>query len=384
LSATKSNVPVVLVTSHRVTPGRLADFSVAARGMLSAALRSPGCLGGGLVGSESDDKRWQIECRFLDEESLISWERSDSYNRWGRYMQRFAAKIEIRRELGSTSLGQATEAAMAPVGEPLAQSFGPGKRARRGVVGVVSFVIVLGAVLAISQMDVPFLSGVSPLIRILVMAVVVTGVAIWAVPPMLTRMGESAESEPRIGVPRTRRSASAKAKAAKAEEKAREKEAFVGGKRRADVKANDTRETLEPVGAPVERNRRRKAEPELVAEPELIREPERVSERVSVPVGIPPEQKNRRSERTRRAEQPEERRAEPFGQPERVPERAADRVSVPVGPQVTGVPPRRSPGPSLPPPAPRLEPQGRPVVPLAKPRGGFFPTSPHRIPTTER
>lgn len=375
MSATKSNVPVVLVTSHRVTPGRLSDFSVAARGMLSAALRSPGCLGGGLVGSESDEKRWQIECRFSDEESLVSWERSDSYNRWGRYMQRFAAKIEIRREFGSTPVGQATEAAMAPVGD----SFAPvdrssskstlkssSKRARRGVVGVVVGVVVFGAVLAINRMALPFLSDISPLVRILVLAVVVTGVAIWLVPPMLNRMGGSDESEPQIGAPRTRRSAAAKQKAAKAEEKAREKEEAAGGRRRLDERESDTRETLEPVGMPAERNRRRRAEAEPVAEPELISEPERVTERVSVPVGQP-------TERARR------RRAEPVAEPEFV----ADRVSVPVGPPAAAPSPRRPPRPDLLPQPPRREPQqDRPVVPLTPPRGGFFPTSPHRVPTT--
>jgi antibiotic biosynthesis monooxygenase (ABM) superfamily enzyme len=363
--------------------------------MLSAALRSPGCLGGGLVGTESDDKRWQIECRFLDEESLVSWERSDSYARWGRYMQRFAAKMEIRREFGNTSLGQATEAAMAPVGDAPRSSSRSPKRPKRVVVGVTTFVIVSGAVLAINRMALPFLSDISPVVRIVVLAVVVTGVAIWVVPPMLGRSGGSAQSAPQIGAPRTKRSAAAKQKAAKAEEKAREKEAAapsVGGRRRLETKASDTRETLEPVGPPTVggrgRRRRADAEPELVKEPELIREPEPVrapepvrrpepvparrrepelvTDRVSVPVGPP-------TDRTRRRQ--------PVVEPELVRESPTRRATMPVGPAAAGPNARRTPPPNLP-PAPRREPQDRPVVPLTTPRGGFFPTSPHRTPTT--
>jgi antibiotic biosynthesis monooxygenase (ABM) superfamily enzyme len=180
--------------------------------MVSAAQRAPGCLGGGIEGSPTDDRVWQITCRFADEAAANAWASSSSNARWGRYMQKFAIRIEIKYSNGLTTLGESTEPSMSPVSPD--SDFGverapQGKR--RVVLAVFVFVVFFGAVVAANGMAVKMLPEVPPLTRILVLCFAMTGLAAWVLPPLLHRGGgaevEASKKTPSIGAPKTRRRA---------------------------------------------------------------------------------------------------------------------------------------------------------------------------------
>ncbi|WP_199442138.1 antibiotic biosynthesis monooxygenase [Umezawaea beigongshangensis] len=175
------DAPVVLTTTHRVTAGRLADFSVSARGLLSAASRTPGCLGGGLVGSPSGERTWQIVCRFDSDASADSWERSGSFLRWSRYVQRFADTGGVQRTRGDTSIGQATRPAMRPVAVVAGE--------RRGWrPAAVTFLAVVPAVALVDTASGPVLADQAPLVRVAVLCVAAGGSAALVFAPALSRL----------------------------------------------------------------------------------------------------------------------------------------------------------------------------------------------------
>jgi antibiotic biosynthesis monooxygenase (ABM) superfamily enzyme len=175
------DAPVVLTTTHRVTAGRLADFSVSARGLLSSASRTPGCLGGGLVGSPSGERTWQIVCRFDSDASADSWERSGSFLRWSRYVRRFATAEDVRRTRGETSIGQATQPAMRPVAVVAGE--------RRGWrTAVVTFFAVVPAVALVDTVSGSVLADQPPLVRVAVLCVAAGGSAALVFAPALSTL----------------------------------------------------------------------------------------------------------------------------------------------------------------------------------------------------
>jgi antibiotic biosynthesis monooxygenase (ABM) superfamily enzyme len=298
--------------------------------MVSAAQRAPGCLGGGIEGSPSDDRVWQITCRFADEATANAWASSSSNARWGRYMQKFAVQIEIRFSNGLTTLGESTEPSMSPVSPDSDIDIERAPQGKRRVVlAVFVFVVFFGAVISANGMAVKMLPEVPPLVRILVLCFAMTGLAAWVLPPLLHRGGgaeiEASKKTPSIGTPKTRRRAP--------EVNKRQKVAP-----EPTPTASSTRETLAP---PPQQAPPRQAPPQ----------PGR--RRADRQAGAVPQQPVR-------AQEPRGRR----GTPEPVPVRLKP-LSVDPGPMIEAPQP----------PAP---------IPVPAPGTGFFPTSPHRGPGARR
>ena len=351
----KPNPPVLLTTSHKVAQGRLSDFSVGARGLVSAAQRSPGCLGGSISGSPDDDRIWQIVCRFTDEAAADAWARSSSNARWGRYMQKYSMQIGVTFTNGITPLDQSTAQSMSPVYTDDDDGYGPArppKGKRRVVLAVFVFIVFFGAVIVANGMAVKMLPNVPPLVRILVLCFAMTGLAAWVLPPLLGRSGgddgapaavepkrsRKRSKAPEINTPRTRRRAPEVDRRGRRIEPERDlapppapapvaDPPRVGGRRGKQapqpMPASSTLTTIEPVG--------------------------------------PPPQSRRRADRRPVAAQQSAQRGGGRGRPQQAPEPVRLR---PLNIDATAM--MEAP---TPPPA---------VAPLPAPRGGFFPTSPHK------
>lgn len=339
----KPNPPVLLTTSHKVAPGRLSDFSVGARGLVSAAQRSPGCLGGSVSGSPDDERMWQIVCRFTDEAAADAWARSSSNARWGRYMQKYSMQIGVTFSNGVTPLDQSTAQSMSPVydDDDERSPARPPQGKRRIVLAIFVFVVFFGAVITANGMAVKMLPNVPPLVRILVLCFAMTGLAAWVLPPLLGRGGgKGGASEPK---PSSRRS------------------------KAPEINTPRTRRRAPEVD---KRGRRIEAERDLTPPPAPVPDPPRVGGRrgkqasqpmpasstmtTIEPVGPPPQTRRRADRRPVAAQAAQRGRQE---QPEPVRLRP---LNIDPGPMIES---------PTPPPA---------VAPLPAPRGGFFPTSPHK------
>ncbi|MET1076184.1 MAG: antibiotic biosynthesis monooxygenase family protein [Umezawaea sp.] len=348
----RPNPPVLLTTSHKVTPGRLSDFSVGARGLVSAAQRSPGCLGGSVSGSPTDNGVWQIVCRFTDEAAADAWARSSSNARWGRYMQKYSMQIGVTFTNGVTSVDESTAQAMSPVYDDDLEPVRATRGKRRVVLAVFVFVVFFGAVIVANGMAVKMLPNVPPLVRILVLCFAMTGLAAWVLPPLLGRGGGSGNDaveapapekprrtrEPVINTPKTRR-------------------------RAPEVDRRGRRIEPEPRPEPVPPPAPVAAEPPRVGgsgrRGKQAPRPMPASSTLTTiePVGPPPQARRRADRRPNAAQEQERRRQEP--EPVRL-----RPLNIDPGPMMES---------PVPPPA---------AAPLPSPRGGFFPTSPHKGPRT--
>jgi antibiotic biosynthesis monooxygenase (ABM) superfamily enzyme len=349
LRPNKPNPPVLLTTSHKVAPGRLSDFSVGARGLVSAAQRSPGCLGGSVSGSPDDDRIWQIVCRFTDEAAADAWARSSSNARWGRYMQKYSMQIGVTFSNGVTPLDQSTAQAMSPVHDDEISQAGPPKGKRRVVLAVFVFIVFFGAVITANGMAVKMLPNVPPLVRILVLCFAMTGLAAWVLPPLLGRGGadKAVAAEPKpsrkrskapeINTPRTRR------RAPEVDKRGRRIEPERDLTPPPAPVPDPPRGTDPPRGS----GRRGKQAPRPMPASSTLTTIE--------PVGPPPQSRRRAERRPVAAQQAAQRGRQQQPEPVRL-----RPLNIDPGPMMES---------PTPPPA---------VAPLPAPRGGFFPTSPHK------
>ncbi|MCS7477236.1 antibiotic biosynthesis monooxygenase [Umezawaea endophytica] len=353
----KPNPPVLLTTSHKVAQGRLSDFSVGARGLVSAAQRSPGCLGGSISGSPDDDRIWQIVCRFTDEAAADAWARSSSNARWGRYMQKYSMQIGVTFSNGITPLDQSTAQSMSPVYADDDGEYGvaqPPKGKRRVVLAIFVFVVFFGAVIVANGMAVKMLPNVPPLVRILVLCFAMTGLAAWVLPPLLGKSGGGddggAPAEPKpsrkrskapeINTPRTRR---------------RAPEVDRRGRRVESERDLVPPPAPAPVADPPRGGgaRRGKQAPRPMPASSTLTTIE--------PVGPPPQSRRRAERRPVAAQQAAQRGGGGRG--------AQQRTQEPVRLRPLNIDATAMMEAPAPPPA---------AAPLPAPRGGFFPTSPHK------
>jgi len=68
--------PITVTVAREVEPGREEDFEEWAEGILNAASKFRGFLGGGILKPGANDTTWHIVYRFKDQVSLRAWENS--------------------------------------------------------------------------------------------------------------------------------------------------------------------------------------------------------------------------------------------------------------------------------------------------------------------
>jgi hypothetical protein len=268
-------------------------------------------------------------------------------------MQKYSMQIGVTFSNGITPLDQSTAQSMSPVYADDDGEYGavrPPKGKRRVVLAVFVFIVFFGAVVVANGMAVKMLPNVPPLVRILVLCFAMTGLAAWVLPPLLGKGGGDggAPAEPKqprkrskapeINTPRTRR------RAPEVDRRGR--------------KVEVERDLVPPPApAPVAdpprgSGRRGKQAPQPMPASSTLTTIE--------PVGPPPQSRRRADRRPVAAQQSAQRgggrdRQQQSPEPVRLRPLNIDATAMMEAP--------------TPPPA---------AAPLPAPRGGFFPTSPHK------
>ncbi|NGY64156.1 hypothetical protein G7043_35120 [Lentzea sp. NEAU-D13] len=169
----------VVISTHRVMPGRMASFSTSVKGLLSAASRSQGYLDGRMEKASGDSATWLVICWFDSPESAAEWDSSRSHATWREYVGRFSSRVEPPRP---AQTGQAGQTPQAP---PAA---GPPKPPPKWKTALVTLIGVFPAVLLVNVTVIPRVTGLPLLARTLILCVCVTGLMTWVLMPQVMKV----------------------------------------------------------------------------------------------------------------------------------------------------------------------------------------------------
>ena len=95
-ASSPEDASVTVTVARKVTPGREADFEDWVQGIMEAAARFPGFLGGGVLRPPREGREWHVVYRFADAEKQRAWEASAERAAW------LARADEFARETGTT------------------------------------------------------------------------------------------------------------------------------------------------------------------------------------------------------------------------------------------------------------------------------------------
>ncbi len=161
----------VVISTHRVTPGRMASFSTSVKGLLGAASRSQGYLDGRMEKASGDSATWLVICWFDSAESAGEWGRSRSHATWREYVGRFSTRVE-----------PPPRPAQAPPGAT------PPKPPPKWKTALVTLIGVFPAVLLVNVTVIPRVTGLPLLARTLVLCVCVTVLMTWVLMPQVMKV----------------------------------------------------------------------------------------------------------------------------------------------------------------------------------------------------
>lgn len=161
----------VVISTHRVTPGRMASFSTSVKGLLGAASRSQGYLDGRMEKASGDSATWLVICWFDSAESAGEWGRSRSHATWREYVGRFSTRVD-----------PPPRPAPAPPGAT------PPKPPPKWKTALVTLIGVFPAVLLVNVTVIPRVTGLPLLVRTLVLCVCVTGLMTWVLMPQVMKV----------------------------------------------------------------------------------------------------------------------------------------------------------------------------------------------------
>jgi antibiotic biosynthesis monooxygenase (ABM) superfamily enzyme len=161
----------VVISTHRVTPGRMASFSTSVKGLLGAASRSQGYLDGRMEKASGESETWLVICWFDSAESAGEWGRSRSHATWREYVGRFATRVD-----------PPPRPAQAPPGAT------PPSPPPRWKTALVTLIGVFPAVLLVNVTVIPRVTGLPLLARTFVLCVCVTGLMTWVLMPQVMKV----------------------------------------------------------------------------------------------------------------------------------------------------------------------------------------------------
>jgi hypothetical protein len=161
-----------VISTHRVTPGRMASFTTSVKGLLSAASRSQGYLDGRMEKASGDSATWLVICWFDSEENADEWGRSRSHATWRDYVGRFATRVDPPRQPAQAPPPGATQPSPPP----------------RWKTALVTLVGVFPAVLLVNVTVIPRVTGLPLLARTLILCVCVTGLMTWVLMPLVMKV----------------------------------------------------------------------------------------------------------------------------------------------------------------------------------------------------
>lgn len=167
---------VTVLISRRVRPEAAAEFEAAMAGMMAAAERFPGHLGGQLVrpserGSGDEPMLYHVVFAFDDEEHLAAWERSAERAHWLAKVQPLTLAEQRDRVSGLEYWFQPASPKAPP----------------RWRVAVVTWLGIFPTVLFLFLTVAPLLESWPLVPRVAVITVLVVLIMTWLVAPRLTR-----------------------------------------------------------------------------------------------------------------------------------------------------------------------------------------------------
>ncbi|HSK56865.1 MAG TPA: antibiotic biosynthesis monooxygenase [Jiangellales bacterium] len=165
--------PVTVTVARRVSPGREAEYERWVDGILRAAARFDGFLGGGLLRPPQPGSEWHVVYRFRDDAALHRWEASPQRAGWLAAAEDF---VDEERTAAVSGLETWFEL--------------PGRTAPappKWKMAVVTFAAIYPLALLINVLLVPHTQGWPVLLRPLVFAGILVPVMTWIVMPRLTR-----------------------------------------------------------------------------------------------------------------------------------------------------------------------------------------------------
>jgi uncharacterized protein len=179
LDAVTSN-PVTVTVAYHVVPGREADFHSWGWAMLGASSRQPGFLGGGvLVDREAE---WHVVYRFASEDTALAWEFSADRVQWESRTEGVARRMG-RRSVQGTKEWFDSQAPAPPAPPAPAPPAPPAK----WKLWFVNMSAVFPPVLLFNIIVLPYLGGLNPFIRTLLLCLCVTALVTWILMPRLQR-----------------------------------------------------------------------------------------------------------------------------------------------------------------------------------------------------
>jgi antibiotic biosynthesis monooxygenase (ABM) superfamily enzyme len=173
--------PVTITVAYQVIPGRETEFHSWGWAVLRARARESGFLGGGvLVDGEAE---WHVVYRFDSEVTALAWENSTSWAQWAARAEGLARETGRRTVQGSTVWFDSQTDLPATASTPAAPPRPPDK----WKLWFVNMSAVFPPVLIFNLTVLPFLGGVNPLIRTLLLCLAVTALVTWILMPRLQR-----------------------------------------------------------------------------------------------------------------------------------------------------------------------------------------------------
>ncbi|PAZ14987.1 hypothetical protein CLM62_16135 [Streptomyces sp. SA15] len=166
--------PVTVTVAYHVVPGHEADFHSWGWAMLGASAQQPGFLGGGvLVDGEAE---WHVVYRFASEGTARAWEDSVPRKQWDIRAEGFARQTGRRSVRGAKVwFDSQTDRPAAPV---------PPSKWKLWFVNMSA---VFPPVLLFNLIVLPYLGGLNPFIRTLLLCLCVTAIVTWILMPRLQR-----------------------------------------------------------------------------------------------------------------------------------------------------------------------------------------------------
>ncbi|MCX4764498.1 antibiotic biosynthesis monooxygenase [Streptomyces sp. NBC_01275] len=176
LDAVTSN-PVTVTMAYHVVPGHESEFHSWGWAMLGASAQQPGFLGGGvLVDREAE---WHVVYRFASEGMARDWEESPDWVRWDARLAGFA------RPTGRTSVRGSKTWFESQTARPAAPS--PPAPPSKWKLWFVNMSAVFPPVLLFNLIVLPYLGGINPFVRTLLLCLCVTALVTWILMPRLQR-----------------------------------------------------------------------------------------------------------------------------------------------------------------------------------------------------
>ena len=166
--------PVTVTVAYQVTPGREEVFSDWAMAMLREAAQYVEYLGGGILAPGGTGDDWHVVSRWSSQEAARLWEASPSRVRLTRSASGFAQPAQVKRTTGVRAWFDLSSRMAKP----------PPK----WKTALVTLAAVFPPVLVFNLTVIPYLGGLSVVLRTLTLCVAVTGVVTWVMMPRLLRL----------------------------------------------------------------------------------------------------------------------------------------------------------------------------------------------------